>query len=213
MYTTEEFRTQVYLWYSENGITVGDPNEGNWERAHIVPRCAGGTETVLLLHGHHCYHDLIQSKEYNRQCFFAGTTRAWLYGEGFLCENWFELVELYEYYSSHHSTQNATARWANLTPEERSALGRRLIETRWANASPEARAAVSSWSKDRWATFTSEERSAQGRRLAEARWATMTPEERSAECGRRRRLGLERKRGLRGLDRELHGALWADDAL
>lgn len=99
MYTTEEFRRQVYLWYEENGITVGDPSVGRWEHAHIVPRCEGGTETVLLLHGHHIMHDLYQSREYNRKTFFTPDVKAWVYGEGFLCENWFELVEIFYQYA------------------------------------------------------------------------------------------------------------------
>ena len=193
MYTTEEFREQVYLWYDTNGITVGDPNEGNWERAHIVPQCVGGTETVLLLEEHHYIHDLYQSREYNT-CCCHGRTKAWLYGEGFLCENWFELVSLYEHYRSRLSARTAADRWAALTPEERSAEMSQRIFTAWS-------------------TKTDEERATQGRRLAKARWATFTPEERSAEMSRRRRLGQERKRALRGLDGELHGALWTDDTL
>ena len=239
MYTTEEFREQVYLWYDTNGITVGDPNEGNWERAHIVPQCVGGTETVLLLKGHHLMHDLYQSREYNRQCFH-GRTKAWLYGEGFLCENWFELVSLYEHYSSRHSAQNAADRWATMTPEERSAHGRRRVQARWANTTPEERSARGRMMVEaRWANATDEDRAAQAAVLgavsrerwanttpeqrrsalsaphaaAKARWATLTPEERSAEMSRRRRLGQERKRALRGLDGELHGALWSADTL
>jgi len=203
MYTTEEFREQVYLWYDTNGITVGDPSVGRWEHAHIVPRCEHGTETVLLLYGHHIMHDLVQSREYNRMCFWAGRTRAWLYGEGFLCENWFELVSLYEYYSAANGTQNCTRQfegmtpeqlsaemsrrrrtgWAAMTPEERSAAVR---GNRWANASPEARAVVGSKTKDHWATLTPEERSTKMSRLHAAnktRWATMSPEERSAKMG------------------------------
>lgn len=252
MYTTEQFREQVYLWYDTNGITVGDPSVGRWEHAHIVPRCVGGTETVLLLKEHHYIHDLYQSREYNRQCFFQGTTRAWLYGEGFLCENWFELVELYEYYSSRHSAQNAADRWAKLTPEERSTemsqrtltawsaktdeervtQGRRLAKARWDNTTTEERSAEAR----RRSGATPEERSERGRRMAgarwadatdddraaqvavlgaasKARWATLTPEERSAEMSRRRRLGQERKRAMRGLDGDPHGALWAADTL
>jgi hypothetical protein len=213
MYTTEEFREQVYLWYDTNGITVGDPNEGNWERAHIVPQCVGGTETVLLLEEHHYIHDLYQSREYNRQCFH-GRTKAWLYGEGFLCENWFELVSLYEYYSSRLSAQTAADRWAKLTPEERTAQGRKGAKARWAKLTPEERSAEQSQlAFTVWSAKTDEERTAQGRRLAKARWAKLTPEERCAEMKRRWELGQERKRALKGLDGELHGALWADDTL
>jgi hypothetical protein len=211
VYTTEEFREQVYLWYDTNGITVGDPSVGRWEHAHIVPRCVGGTETVLLLYGHHIMHDLVQSREYNRCCFYSGRTRAWLYGEGFLCENWFELVSLYEYYSSRHSAQNNADRWAALSPEERRSVNRNAraaTKARWATMTPEERSAL----VGRWRYAAPEARAVMGTH-AKARWATLTPEERSAEMSRRRRLGQERERAMRGLDGELHGALWADDAL
>jgi len=208
MYTTEEFREQVYLWYDTNGITVGDPNEGNWERAHIVPQCVGGTETVLLLHGHHCYHDLIQSKEYNRQCFFAGTTRAWLYGEGFLCENWFELVEIYEHYLTLNLSRTASATqkayWEALTPEQRSAETSRRTTLQWSSKTAEERRAQ-----------TAAGAAAAGKALS-AMWSSMTPEERSAEMSRRQAVRWARvraERALRSLGDELHGALWADDTL
>jgi hypothetical protein len=183
MYTTEEFREQVYLWYDTNGITVGDPNEGNWEHAHIVPRCAGGTETVLLLHGHHIMHDLVQSREYNRMCFYAYHTKNWLYGEGFLCGNWFELVSLYEYYSTLDGSRRATV--SNITY--------------WAGRSPEQRSAeMSDKGKARWAAMTPEERSAQNSRVAKAGWAGMTPEERSAEM--KRRMAVRRANQARAAD-------------
>ena len=121
MYTTKEFRTQVYSYYEKNGIVVGDFTEGKWEHAHIVPRCVGGTETVLLLHGHHIMHDLYQSREYNRKTFWNGSAYSWLYGEGFLCESWFELVEIYYQYASASTTVGAglsaaQATWAALSP-------------------------------------------------------------------------------------------------
>jgi hypothetical protein len=119
MFTTEKFRTQVYLYYEENGITVGDPSEGNWENAHIVPSCCGGTETVLLLEEHHLAHDLYQSREYNRKTFWTGRTYKWLYGEGFLCENWFTLVELYHTYAGTASQSGLVAareHWARASP-------------------------------------------------------------------------------------------------
>lgn len=196
MYTTEEFRTQVYLYYEENGIVVGDPSEGNWENAHIVPGCEGGTETVLLLDVHHHMHDLYQSREYNR-CCFHGRTKTWLYGEGFLCENWFELVELYEYYQSQHSTQNATDGWAKLTPEERTAKGRRMVQSRWAQTPPEDRSAHMRRAVEaRWAQTPPEARSAQGRKAVEVRWVKVRAE-----------------RALRSLGADLYGALWASEPL
>jgi hypothetical protein len=196
MFTTEEFRTRIYSYYEENGIVVGDPSVGNWERAHIVPQCKGGTETVLLLHGHHIMHDLYQSREYSRKTFWNGNTYSWLYGEGFLCENWFELAELYDYYSS----RNAADRWAALDTEERTT----------------ALTATHAASTARWASMTPEERCmamTATHAANKARWAAMTPEERSAEMSRRTRLGLERKRALRSLGADLYGALWAAEPM
>lgn len=208
MYTTEEFREQVYLWYDTNGITVGDPSVGRWEHAHIVPRCVGGTETVLLLHGHHCYHDLLQSREFDRQCFFAGTTRAWLYGEGFLCENWFELVGIYEQYLTLNSSRTASATqkayWEALTPEQRSAEMSRRATLQWSSKTSEERRAQ-----------TAAGAAAAGKALS-AVWASMTPEERSTEMSRRqavRKAKAKAERALRSLGAETYGALWADDAL
>ena len=212
MHTTKEFRTQVYSYYEENGIVVGDPSVGNWEYAHIVPQCKGGTETVLLLHGHHIIHDIIQSREYNHCCFFSGNVYKWLYGEGFLCAYWFELVELYEHYTSRHNTQNATDRWAKITPEERSAkaalrigatpegrsteMGRRRRQG-WAALAPEERTLIMApIQAARWAKVTPEEKSAHGRRAVEARWAKVRAE-----------------RALRSLGADLYGALWAAEPL
>jgi hypothetical protein len=172
---------------------------------------------VLLLKEHHLIHDLYQSREYNRKTFFTPDVKAWLYGEGFLCENWFELVSLYEHYSSRHSAQTATDHWATLTPEERSAeISRRWQSRKAARTREEVSTASANAARSRWAGLPAESRSDQmvpATTAVRDRWAAMTPEERSAELSRRRRLGLERKRALRGLDGELHGALWADDTL
>jgi len=217
MYTTDEFREQVYLWYSENGITVGDPSVGRWEHAHIVPRCCGGTETTLLLYGHHIIHDIIQSSEYNRQCFWTGGTRTWLYGEGFLCENWFELVSLYEYYSAANGTQNCTRQFEGMTPEQLSAEMSRRRRAGWAAMTQEQRSEeMTRRSRVGWASMTPVDRSAQVRRT---RWANPSPEDKAAFSATMRKVWVDRKakvraeRALRSLGDELHGALWADDTL
>jgi hypothetical protein len=147
------------LYYEKNGIVVGDLSEGRWEHAHIVPRCEGKTETVLLLYGHHIMHDLYQSREYNRTCFFSGTTRAWLYGEGFLCENWFELVELYEHYMVQHAAW--LQQHLNATPGMRA----RCI------------AAAVDGTRRLLATATDEEKR-QRTAAAVAAWSALTPTER-----------------------------------
>lgn len=237
MYTTEQFREQVYLWYDTNGITVGDPSVGRWEHAHIVPKCEGGTETVLLLKEHHYIHDLYQSREYNRCCFFAGTTRAWLYGEGFLCENWFELVSLYEYYIATRNAQICASRWSNATEEERQRQAEALhlgLAAYWtdetrrdrgiqqrermlANSTPEELSAEMSRRRSAgWETKSPEERQAATRKAREARWAKATPEDRSAGARRAveaRWAKVRAERALRSLGAETYGAMWADDTL
>lgn len=184
MYTTEEFRTQVYSYYEENGITVGDPSFGKWNHCHIVPACEGGTETILMLREHHIMHDLIQSKEYDRRCFYTGDAYAWLYGEGFLCEHWFELVEL----AHHYAAIDWKGRWANTTPEERSEYNRAMVSRRWAAMTPEER---SEYNRQRMRQIPPEERAAS----AVKRWDT-----------RRRR------KALRSLGADLYGAMWSDGA-
>jgi hypothetical protein len=154
-----------------------------------------------------------------------------LYGEGFLCENWFELVELYEHYltlnSSRTGTATQTAYWGALNPEERSAEMSRRVTLHWSlmNAE-ERRAQTAAWSAAagkalsvRWAAMTPEERvgfSARAGARAKARWASMTPEERSAEMRRRQAVRwakVRAERALRSLGADLHGAMWADEAL
>lgn len=59
-----------------------------------------------LLHGDHQRQGLYQSEDLGKCCFWVGHTRAWLYGDGFLCEDWFNLVELYEKWSNEMGVRN-----------------------------------------------------------------------------------------------------------
>lgn len=94
------FLTKVLQMYRNDGIIPGDPDY-RWNDAHHpIPRCEGGTETLPLIENHHYVHDIYQSEDFGRCCFFVGNVRRFLYGEGFLCENWFDLVHLYEKWAS-----------------------------------------------------------------------------------------------------------------
>lgn len=219
MYTTEEFRRQVYLWYDTNGITVGDCTEGNWEHAHIVPRCCGGTETVLLLHGHHIMHDLYQSREYNRRCFH-GSAKAWLYGEGFLCENWFELVELFTHYFSQGSARMNTERWTTMDAEAKAARLRHLHQIGLSSRSPEEHRAISSaGGTASWTNIPPEVRAARKEAMAagsSAYQAALGLEERRARSQKAlaaRWAKAKAERALRSLGSETYGAMWAGDTL
>jgi hypothetical protein len=58
--------------YKEQGLTPGDPEDGNWERAHYpTPECEGGKECIWLLHNDHQVQGVLQSEEYQSMCFFS----------------------------------------------------------------------------------------------------------------------------------------------
>jgi hypothetical protein len=103
-----QYLKKVQRMYEEDGVRPGDP-DFDWNDAHHpTPRCEKGTETVPLIEGHHFIHDLYQSEDWGRCCFFSGNVKRFLYGEGFLCENWFDLCELYEKWTSVQSRKNGT---------------------------------------------------------------------------------------------------------
>lgn len=119
--------------YERDGIRAGDPDYV-WNNAHTpTPKCELGTTTVPLIEANHFIHDIYQSVDFNRCCFFSGNVRRYLYGEGFLCENWFELVEIYEHFAcgeGHLSLGHATYR-NTITGEQK------FMPVEEANASPE----------------------------------------------------------------------------
>ena len=91
-----EYLRKVIDSYRRDGILAGDP-EFKWNDAHTpTPRCLKGETTVPLIECHHYIHDIYQSEDHGTCCFFPGIVRDYLYGDGFLCENWFELVDLCE---------------------------------------------------------------------------------------------------------------------
>jgi hypothetical protein len=87
---------EAYARYRRDGVVIGDP-DFVWNDAHSpIPKCELGTEMVPLIERDHFIHDLYQSDDYGRCCFFSSDIKSFLNGEGFLCENWFELCDLYE---------------------------------------------------------------------------------------------------------------------
>lgn len=68
-------------WYREADLVPGNPEDGVWEACHYpVPKCLGGTATVLLLKEHHAVQGVLQSEEYQRCCIWAWEL-AYLEGE------------------------------------------------------------------------------------------------------------------------------------
>lgn len=61
-----------YAYYLENGYEPGNPEDGTWEAAHWpVPKCLGGTKTILLLKEHHAVQGVLQSEEWQHPCIWG----------------------------------------------------------------------------------------------------------------------------------------------
>lgn len=76
-----EFVAGCIAWYEESYLQPGNPEDGIWESAHYpVPKCLGGTETILLLKEHHAVQGVLQSEEYQHPCIY-GWERQHLSGE------------------------------------------------------------------------------------------------------------------------------------
>jgi len=82
-------------YYKEEGLTPGNPDDGEWQDAHYpAPKGVGGN-TILLLFDHHQVQGLLQSEEYGRCCFFIGHTKKFL-NSGCFIGNWFDLWDIYD---------------------------------------------------------------------------------------------------------------------
>ena len=71
MLSQKEFVEGCYNWYREADLQPGNPEDGDWDEAHYpIPKCKGGTETILLLREHHAVQGVIQSEELQWKCIF-----------------------------------------------------------------------------------------------------------------------------------------------
>jgi hypothetical protein len=136
------FVKSCYSYYEKNDLTPGNPEDGKWEKAHYpVPECRDGTETILLLCEHHHIQGVLQSLEFDTQCFWP-TAKYYLKG------SWMWLLPAYFAYNRHSEnfTKNLTAEqvsenarkaaYASLavrTPEQLSDWGRQMGELRFAS--------------------------------------------------------------------------------
>ena len=65
------FVRECYNYYAKNYYEPGNPEDGEWQDCHYpVPKCLGGTTTILLLKHHHAIHGILQSEEYEYPCIF-----------------------------------------------------------------------------------------------------------------------------------------------
>ena len=67
-----EYVAGSYAYYAENYYEPGNPEDGIWEECHYpVPKCKGGTLTILLLQEHHAVQGVLQSEEYQYPCLYG----------------------------------------------------------------------------------------------------------------------------------------------
>ena len=89
------FVKERLAYYREQGLTPGNPEDGEWQDAHYPAPDPEGNATVPLLYNDHQIQGILQSEEYGRVCFWVGHTRKFL-TQGPFVENWFELWNLYD---------------------------------------------------------------------------------------------------------------------
>jgi hypothetical protein len=72
MPTQEQFVRWCEDYYFDNRLEPGNPCHGDWESCHYpVPKCLGGSNTVLLLKEHHAIQGVLQSEECNHPCIWG----------------------------------------------------------------------------------------------------------------------------------------------
>jgi hypothetical protein len=72
MITQREYVEGCLQWYREADLQPGNPEDGEWHECHYpVPKCLGGTETILLLKEHHAVQGVLQSEEYQHPCIWG----------------------------------------------------------------------------------------------------------------------------------------------
>jgi hypothetical protein len=97
MLPNEEFALACRAYYEEQGIIV---NKENGVFAHC-PLTRHECETgYYLLWEHHQHQGLLQSRDLDKCCFFAGDALKWLRECDYFPDNYFELWDIYETYTS-----------------------------------------------------------------------------------------------------------------
>ncbi len=97
MLPNEVFALKCRAKYEAWGLTV---DENNGEFAHCPYPEGMGDSGYYLLHNDHQHQGILQSQDVGQCCFFVGYAKRWLLSCDILPENYFELWEIYEKYSS-----------------------------------------------------------------------------------------------------------------
>lgn len=103
MLSNEVFALACRAYYNEIGLIV---DETNGEFAHSPLTRKECDTGYYLLHGHHQHQGLLQSKDLDKCCFYNVHTLNWLRDCDYWPDNYFELWEIYEEYSSKKSKES-----------------------------------------------------------------------------------------------------------
>jgi len=109
--TQKEWVEGCLAYYKETDYQPGNPEDGEWHECHYpVPRCLGGTKTILLLKEHHAVQGVLQSEEF-QHCSIYGWEKEFLTGE---------LLDICAKWLSDRSVRARKEWWGKLSPKERS---------------------------------------------------------------------------------------------
>jgi hypothetical protein len=107
-------------YYFDNRLEPGNPCHGDWESCHYpIPKCLGGSNTVLLLKEHHAIQGVLQSEEYDHPCIW-GWEKSYLEAE--ILSLWRKWMKV--------KAQPARESWKKESPETKSEWGRKAQSLR-----------------------------------------------------------------------------------
>lgn len=169
MITQREYVEGCLQWYKEADLQPGNPGDGEWHECHYpVPKCLGGTETILLLKEHHAVQGVLQSEEYQHPCIY-GWEKPYLNGNVILLwKNWMK-----------NKAQPAMDAWAAVPLEEKRERGRMAQSKMTKEQLRRGRAGM-------WDKMTPEQRSAQARYMLD-----ISPERRGEAVAKATQKNLE----------------------
>jgi hypothetical protein len=112
MLTQKQFIRGCYDFYREADLQPGNPEDGDWQKAHYPkPKSSGSTRWVWLLKEHHAIQSVLQSEE----CDYPAV---WSWERKYFVGEWAYLLPLYEKWMSVKGKIASKAAYDKLTPEE-----------------------------------------------------------------------------------------------
>jgi hypothetical protein len=150
MITQREYVEGCLQWYEEADLQPGNPEDGEWHECHYpTPKCLGGTETVLLLKEHHAVQGVLQSEEFGHPCIYGWEKQYLSDGVLHLWKKWMKIkaqpsIDVWAAIPPEEKRERGRiaqskmtkeqlrrgreGMWANMTPEQRSAQARHMLD-------------------------------------------------------------------------------------